>query len=194
MNERPGRRERKKMQTRDEILRAGLKLFGERGYQRTTVAQIAEAADVALSTFFAYFPTKEDIVFYDFPRLQTSLASTLDQSGDVLEGFREWVRRELLEGPDTDDARAVRQLIDSDEKLLAQERQRISYFQEQFALSIAPLLGEAPDQVRPQILAGVAVGATLAALDCVRRDGEPRLALATLESVVRAALHSLQSG
>src|SRR5215203_7523738 len=60
-----GLRERKKAKTRAEIQRHALKLFGERGYEATTVAQIAEAAEVSESTFFRYFPTKEDVVLWD---------------------------------------------------------------------------------------------------------------------------------
>ena len=42
-----------------------MRLFREQGYDRTTVEQIAEAAEVSPSTFFRYFPTKEDVVLYD---------------------------------------------------------------------------------------------------------------------------------
>ena len=60
-----GLRERKKAKTRAEIQRQALRLFRERGYEETTVSQIAEAAEVSESTFFRYFPTKEDVVLWD---------------------------------------------------------------------------------------------------------------------------------
>lgn len=60
-----GLRERKKAKTRAAIQRHALRLFREQGYTATTVEQIADAAEISPSTFFRYFPTKEDVVLYD---------------------------------------------------------------------------------------------------------------------------------
>src|SRR5579859_4103489 len=60
-----GRRERKKLQTRALIQREALRLFLEKGFEATTIEEIAEAADIAPSTFFNYFPTKESVVLQD---------------------------------------------------------------------------------------------------------------------------------
>ncbi|MER6353066.1 TetR family transcriptional regulator [Streptomyces sp. NPDC001634] len=60
-----GLRERKKQKTRERIRREAYRLFAEHGYEATTVDQIAEAAEVSSSTFFRYFPTKEDVVIQD---------------------------------------------------------------------------------------------------------------------------------
>lgn len=60
--DRPGLRERKKARTRAEIREQALRLFLEQGYEATTVQQIAEAAEVSLSTLFRYFPTKAQLV------------------------------------------------------------------------------------------------------------------------------------
>lgn len=60
-----GRRERKKQLTRQALIDAAVRLFTERGYDQTGVADIAEAADVSKRTFFLHFPSKEDVLLAD---------------------------------------------------------------------------------------------------------------------------------
>lgn len=60
-----GLRERKKVKTLNAIQEHALRLFREQGYENTTMEQIAQAAEVSLSTIFRYFPTKEDLVLRD---------------------------------------------------------------------------------------------------------------------------------
>jgi AcrR family transcriptional regulator len=62
----PGLRERKKARTKATIQREALRLFSEHGYAETSVEQIAAAAEVSPSTFFRYFPTKEEVVLAEF--------------------------------------------------------------------------------------------------------------------------------
>ncbi len=56
------RRERRKLETRERIINAGISLFAEKGYDSTTVEDIYDTADVAKKTFYNYFETKQDLV------------------------------------------------------------------------------------------------------------------------------------
>jgi AcrR family transcriptional regulator len=58
-----GLREQKKAETRAALVKAAQDLFHRKGYEATTIDEIAEAAVVSRRTFFRYFPTKEDLVF-----------------------------------------------------------------------------------------------------------------------------------
>ena len=59
-----GLRERKKARTRALLAETARGLFAARGFDAVTVAEVAEAAEVSVTTVFNYFPTKEDL-FYD---------------------------------------------------------------------------------------------------------------------------------
>ncbi|WP_405982862.1 TetR/AcrR family transcriptional regulator [Streptomyces sp. NBC_00158] len=63
MTEPPGRRERKKAATRQKIADTALRLFLERGYDAVGIREVAAEADVAVTTVFAHFASKEALVF-----------------------------------------------------------------------------------------------------------------------------------
>jgi AcrR family transcriptional regulator len=72
-----GLRERSKARRRAAIIRAALELFAERGYDATTIADIAAAADVAPRTVAMYFPSKQDIAMSRFTQSVDELTSAL---------------------------------------------------------------------------------------------------------------------
>ena len=58
-------RERNRERTKAEIRRHALRLFQEQGYAATSMAQVAQAAEVSQSTLFRYFPSKEELAVQD---------------------------------------------------------------------------------------------------------------------------------
>jgi AcrR family transcriptional regulator len=90
-------RERKKADTRRRLMTIALRLFEERGFDETTVGELAAAADVAPRTFFRYFPTKVDVLFGDHDELVALVRDTLAVR-PANESIVHAVRRATLEG------------------------------------------------------------------------------------------------
>lgn len=61
----PTLRELRRERARNEITAAAIELFTGQGYDATTVDQIAQAALISPRTFYNYFPSKEDVLFYE---------------------------------------------------------------------------------------------------------------------------------
>ncbi|WP_308164430.1 TetR/AcrR family transcriptional regulator [Nonomuraea sediminis] len=77
MTETIGRRERKKAQTRKALADAALRLFLERGFDQVGVKDVAEAADVSLTTLFKHFPSKEALVFDQESDIESALVTAV---------------------------------------------------------------------------------------------------------------------
>ncbi|HTP22759.1 MAG TPA: TetR family transcriptional regulator [Solirubrobacteraceae bacterium] len=147
-----GLRERKKQQTRDTIARAALRLFAERGYDETTLADIAAAADVAPRTIFAYFDSKEDILFSDEGSLD-ELKRRLDErpaGTTTVDALREFVG--CMKSPDEDE-RLRKKVIMASPALQMKMRARHVELEPMLAQSIARDLGTGPDDIRALLVA-----------------------------------------
>lgn len=86
------RRARKKQRTRREIYRAAMELFGDRGFDRVTIEQICDTADVARATFFLHFPSKSALLFEFSRGLARELRQELSEPrGSATQEFRAMV-------------------------------------------------------------------------------------------------------
>lgn len=74
-----GRRERKLVRTRDSIAKAAVNLFDSRGYEQTSMEEIAEAADVAKGTLYNHFSSKEAVLAHSIHLQLSSDLENLDE-------------------------------------------------------------------------------------------------------------------
>jgi len=159
-----GHRERKKEQTRRAIEDAALRLFAQRGFSATTISDIAAEADIAPRTFFAYFPSKEDVVFAHFDEYTASLQRRLDErepSETTFDALRSWIG-DLIDAEDAAEAEREatrKQLMCDNESLEAHERHLMSRFEALIAASVAKDLGDGPDDLGPRLVAAAAIAA-----------------------------------
>src|SRR5215475_2060089 len=163
---RPGLRERKKARTRAAIREHALRLFREQGYAATTVDQIAEAADVSPSTFFRYYPTKEDVVLQDDLDV-LALAAFEAQSRDLspVAAFRAAAREAFaaLSEDDLAKLRETEQLTLTVPELRARAMDEYTRTIGVIAEAAAKRSGRDPNDFSVRILAGAIVGVIMAA-------------------------------
>ena len=168
-----GLRERKKAKTRAEIQRQALRLFREQGYDATTVAQISEASEVSESTFFRYFPTKEDVVLWDKfdPRIFEALAAQPPGAGPV-RALRDAIR-EVMTRASAEERAEVRgrvELLLSVPPLRAAFVDRIGGPMGLLAEAVAERSGIRPDDPAVRALAGAVMGVGLSVMFAVAED------------------------
>lgn len=148
-----GLRERKKQQTRERIADAALKLFAERGYDETTLDEIADAADVSRRTIFAYYGSKEEILFCEESDSFARLKQLLDERPDgatTVDAMRQFLS--TLESLDDAGVRR-KELIARTPALQIKVRARQAELEPMLAESIAKDLGSDPHDIRTLLIA-----------------------------------------
>jgi AcrR family transcriptional regulator len=164
--DRPGLRERKKARTRAAIREHALRLFREQGYYATTVEQIAEAAEVSPSTFFRYFPTKEDVVLqddFDVLGMETFRAQPAEMS--PIAAFRAATAQMIgtLTPEELDRFRETTALTMTVPEVRARALDEFARTIEQIAAAVAQRTGRSPDDFVVRNLAGAVVGVIMSA-------------------------------
>jgi AcrR family transcriptional regulator len=188
-------RERKKAATRGELMAVALRLFEKRGFDETTVEEVAAAANVAPRTFFRYFPTKVDVLFGDHAVLVALLRDTLADRAPGESAVAAVRRASLaaLEHLEADPGLYLTrvQLIFRIPTAHARSRQLDADYENVIAEALAAELATDPaTDVRARITARAAWGATRAAREVWAASGgrlDPR-------RLLEEAFESLEQG
>jgi AcrR family transcriptional regulator len=191
----PGRRQRKKLQTRRALQAAALRLALERGARDVTIEEIADAADVSPRTFFNYFSSKEEALVARDPdevaRVRGALAARLavepplaalrgvlrELAGHLSERREEWL--------------AHLSVVRSDPHVLAAHLAGWAELERELAAAVAERTDtDAERDLYPRLVVGAAVGAMrVAAMRWRDGDGgEP------LEDLIDEAFDALGAG
>ncbi|ATL65884.1 acyl-CoA-like ligand-binding transcription factor [Nocardia terpenica] len=166
-----GLRERKKERTRRTIRTVAMRLFREQGYAETTVEQIAEAADISPSTFFRYFPSKEQVVIADdLDPILIRAIETQPPELSPLEAFKRGVLEvfDALSREEFEFERQRARLVYSVPELRGVIIQETERSVAMIAELVGRRAGRPADSLEARAFAGAMIGAMMAVID----DGE----------------------
>lgn len=206
MTQGQGLRERKKERTRREIAEAARRLFGERGFDAVTVAEVAAAAEVSEATVFNYFPTKEDLFYSGLEAFEEALLDAVRDRApgeSALAAFGRFITepRGLLASPDPKAAErqaAITRVIEESPALLAREQRILAGYIDSLAELLREETGAGPDEVEPWVAANAMIGVHRALLGYARAQvlagtRNPLLAR-RVRAQARRALGRLEAG
>ncbi|WP_399095598.1 TetR/AcrR family transcriptional regulator [Streptomyces sp. BBFR2] len=185
MNEPSGRRERKKAATRQKIADAALRLFLERGYDAVGIREVAAEADVAVTTLFSHFASKEALVFEQdqgFERRLTGAVSGRAPHGSPLPALRREVH-ELVRHCTADGAAPVWRMIAASPALREyEESMRLRH-----AESLADALAADPDLALTATACRALARFVIDAYAVAREAADPQAAVDEIFRMIGAA-------
>ncbi|MBO0805756.1 MAG: mycofactocin system transcriptional regulator [Nocardiopsaceae bacterium] len=179
---------RKRVTSREELERAAFALFGAKGFEETTVDDIAAAAGIGRRTFFRYFPSKNDVAWGEFDReLDRMRAMLKDFAPEV--PLMEAVRLALIDfnavpAEQVPLHRRRMELILRVPTLFAHSALRFTAWRQVIAEFVAARTGRVGDELAPQAIAHAVLGVALAAYEHWLDDAEADLA-ALLDDAMR---------
>lgn len=152
--------------THAEIEGAALELFARRGFEETSIEDVAAAVGVGRRTIFRYFPSKNDMVWGDFNWVNERLRRALVESGDevsLVEALRHAaVASNRYPDEELPALRLRMTLITTVPALQAHSMLRYASWRAVVAEWAAARRGEASEALAPQVIAHLALGASMA--------------------------------
>jgi AcrR family transcriptional regulator len=188
------RRDRKTQRTRREIVRAASELVLEGGYERATIARIADRADLATRTVTTRFASKEAIFLEEVDEAVERAEQHLGaQDGDAIDRLRAWIDELAAREPQDREIRLLRsRAVAHDPDLRALWIQHFNQAHTAIARAVAADTVQSPDAAGPQMIGAAAV-AMLRVLERLAAEQSDQ-ALAELDRgfrVLRGALDAL---
>jgi AcrR family transcriptional regulator len=184
-----GVRERKRRETLRRITDAGVRLFIEKGFDGTTVDEVAVAAGISRRTFFHYFDSKDDILLSlqsDIGELFAAEVRRAPTADTPFEVVRDAALTVCASFPH-DDMLALDRLMRGSASV--QARKQASYRQQEEALfsALRERWPEPERETRLRVVAMVAVGATRLASETFSRENGTR----PFDAILRDAFDGL---
>lgn len=157
----PGLRERKRQQTRERLVEAAMTLFLERGFEATTLDDIAAAADISRRSFFHYFASKEDVVFAWHEATTAALVAAVaarpahESMLTAAENAIGAIARQI----DSHEAIAIARLKQDNLALQARDQFKYEQLERALAEALAKRTGRKADMLQARLVAMIATGA-----------------------------------
>jgi AcrR family transcriptional regulator len=174
-----------------------LRLFADKGFQATTIEEIAAAAEIAPRTFFRYFPTKEEVVFWsEYPPMLAGFVAARPDDEPALTALHHGIVDGLAAIWDQDGGRTLQRLrlAFRTPALHPRMRQQQAHWAAGLVEILADRLGERPDNLQVRaIAAAVAAAVWVAAEEWQAQDGREELGALidqALDTVLNGALRA----
>lgn len=181
----PGRRERKKAATRQKIAETALRLFLERGYDAVGIRDVAAEADVAVTTLFSHFASKEALVFErdeDFEQRLTQAVTARAAHEQLIPALRREIR-DLVRHCSADSAAPTWRLVDESPAL----REYDEAIRLRHAESLAMAIAADPDMLRSTTACRTIARFVIDAYSLAREAADPEAAVEEIFRMIEAA-------
>jgi AcrR family transcriptional regulator len=157
----PGLRQRKRQQTRERLTQAAIALFLERGFEATTLDDIAAAADISRRNFFHYFASKEDVVFawQDESTAALIAAVAARPPDESLLTAAENAILAMVTQLKPGEATAIARLKRDNPALQARDQVKYEKLERSLAEALAKRAGHKPEKLQARLVAMIATGA-----------------------------------
>ena len=181
-----GLRQRKKLKTMAAIQREAIRLFLEKGFQATTIEEIAEAVEISPSTFFNYFSSKEEVVLQD--DLDPVIVAAFNAQPPELSPVAALrnAMRSVFSGLTPEQGALLRQrtgLIQRDPETRAAMLNQFTGMVDQVAEVLKARVGERASDFAVRNLAGAIIGVLMSAVLAAANDPQADLVQLTDEAM-----------